>query len=100
MPPRGHVMSEQRRPSEVEYRLSGIPPLVGPCTLLVGLDECEDGSVKAYLGARWKGIYLHVEPEGAEDFRRAWGSGGHVWMYPVPPADLLCKDEPKEPADA
>lgn len=86
-------------PSGVEYNLSSLPPFAGEVTMLVGLDECEDGSVKAYLGHRYKGIYLHVEPENAEDFRRAWGTGGHVFMWPIPPADLLCKDEPKESVD-
>lgn len=74
------------------YTLSSLPPLVGDCTMLVGLDEVGDGSVKAYLGARYKGIYLHVCPEDAETFRRAWDTGRHVFMWPIPPADLLLKD--------
>jgi hypothetical protein len=80
--------------AKTAYTLSSVPPLLGPVTLLVGVEEQDDGSVKAYLGARWKGIYLHVHADEAEDFRRAWGSGApHVWLYPVPPADLLHKDE-------
>jgi hypothetical protein len=81
------------------YSLSSVPPLtslfgVEPVTLLVGVEDDPGGGIRAYLGARWKGVYLHVtEPDAVEQFRRAWGSGGHVWMSPVPPPDLLHKAE-------
>lgn len=79
--------------NERTYTLSSIPPFAGDCTLLVGVEEQEDGSVKAYLGARHKGVYLHVHADEAEGFRRAWRSAsGHIWLYPVPPRDLLRVD--------
>jgi hypothetical protein len=62
-------------------------------TLLVGVEEQPDGKWRAYLGARWKGLYLLLDAEEAEPFRRAWGTGQHVWMAPVPPAELLHREE-------
>lgn len=83
----------------VQYTLSTVPPLgslvgVDPVTLLVGLDENgPDGALKVYLGARYKRVYLLIAGEAEkEQFRRAWGSGGHVWMWPVPHGDLLHVD--------
>lgn len=79
---------------EQAYTLSSLPPLAsGMTTLVVGLEEAEGGGVKVYLGARWKRLYVLVGPEHAEDFRRAWGLQGHLWVYPVPPAELIRKDE-------
>lgn len=81
-----------------DYTLSSLPPLgsmlgVEPVTMLVGLEDGPDGALKVYLGARWKRTYLLVtEPEAQEQFRRAWGGGGHIWMWPVPPPEELHKD--------
>lgn len=83
----------------VEYQLSTMPPLgaifgTEPATLLVGLDEDgPDGALKVYLGARYKRVYILVSDEAEkETFRRAWGTGGHVWMTPIPADDLLHVD--------
>jgi len=84
-----------------DYHLSGVPPLgafagVEPVTLLVGLEDAPDGVLKVYLGARWKGLHLRVtDPEEQDTFRRAWGSGGHVWMWPIPPAETIHSDGPE-----
>lgn len=68
-----------------------------PVTLLVGVEEQPDGKVRAYLGARYEGRYLLLDAEEAEPFRRAWATGQHVWMAPVPPAELLHSDREEEP---
>lgn len=86
-------MAETNAAASVAYTLTSFPPLVAS-TLLVGVDE-EDGGVRAYMGARWKRVHLHVPDPEAENFRRAWRSGGHVWLYPVPTPDWLCVD-PKD----
>jgi hypothetical protein len=80
--------------SAVEFTLSGSPAFAfgREVTLLVGVEEEPDGAVRAYLGRRSQGVYLLVEPEGADAFRRAWASGGHVWLAPVPPPELLRRD--------
>jgi hypothetical protein len=77
------------------YNLSSLPPAgsffgAEPVTLLVGLGDAPDGALKVYLGARWKGLHLLVtDPQEQETFRRAWGTGGHVWMWPLPPAEAI-----------
>lgn len=80
---------------EVAYELNSSPvfALTRSVTLLVGVEDQPDGKVRAYLGARWKRIYLLLDPEEAEPFRRAWGTGQHVWMAPIPPAELLHREE-------
>jgi len=82
---------------QTEYTLLSGPSAVfypEPVTMLVGLEDEPDGSLRVYLGARYKGIYLRV-PAGEEsqrEFRRAWNSGGHVFMAPVPSADVLHRE--------
>lgn len=78
----------------IDYELNSSPvfAFAGPVTLLVGVEEQPDGRVRAYLGARWKGLYLLLDPAEAEPFRQAWATGQHVWMRPIPPADLLHRD--------
>jgi hypothetical protein len=86
--------------TEVVYTLSSLPPIgsflgVEPVTLLVGLEDEPDGTLRVYLGHRAKGIYMQViTPQAQEHFRRAWGGGfGYVWMWPLPPADALFRDD-------
>jgi hypothetical protein len=79
----------------IDYELNSSPVFApwGPVTLLVGVEEQLDGRVRAYLGARWKRLYLLLDAAEAEPFRRAWATGQHIWMRPVPPAELLHHDE-------
>ncbi len=84
-----------------EYSLSSMPPLTAifgasPATLLVGLEDDTDGTLKVYLGARYKRTFVRVtEPTEQDAFRRAWGSGSaHIWLSPIPPAELLEQDPP------
>jgi hypothetical protein len=83
----------------VTYHLSTMPPTgsfigVQDVTLLTGVEDDPDGGLRVYLGARHRKLYMLVEDEDAkETFRRAWGGGPHVWMWPVPPADAIFKDE-------
>lgn len=87
-------LADMAEPDSVEYELSSSPvfALCRPVTLLVGLEEQSDGKVRAYLGARWRGIYLLLDDEEAQPFRAAWGSGQHVWMSPVPPPEMLHRE--------
>ncbi len=96
---RGHPHVCRLGAEVTAYNLSNIPPLVSMCgvesvTLLVGLDEDgPDGALKVYLGARYKRVHLLVTDEAEkENFRRAWGTGRHVWMWPVPSQDDLYVD--------
>lgn len=81
--------------AQATYNLSSLPPVgafigVEPVTLLVGLEDESDGALRVYLGARWKGLYIRVtEPEAQDQFRRAWGAGRHVWMWPLPDASEI-----------
>lgn len=80
--------------------MSGLLGLVlGRNTLLVGVEEREDGALKCYLGARWKGIYCIVDdPEDKAEVRRLWGMGQHV-TFPIPDADELFTDADDEAAE-
>ncbi len=82
----------------VTFTLSSVPPLgallgVQPATLLVGVEDDPAGGLRAFLGARWKGVYVLIDdPEAQEAFRRAWGSSGHVWLWPIPPREMLLQE--------
>lgn len=78
------------------YNLSSIPPLVGPVTLIVGIEDDPAGYVKVYLGARYKNLHLRLSEEEAKPFKRGYGYG-HLWMWPLPPAEAICQDEPVQP---
>jgi len=69
--------------------------LSGDTTFMVGVEDHDDppGSLRVYVGHRYKNIYCIVDDEDAKrDVLRAWGHGGHVLM-PLPPADrLYCAD--------
>jgi hypothetical protein len=67
--------------------------LTGNACLIVGVEDDPDGSLRVYLGARWKGIHVHVDDETARaEIRRAWGDplSAHVFTA-RPPADALCQ---------
>lgn len=87
---------------EQTYELSSSPifALGRKVTLLVGVEDQPDGKVRAYLGARWKGIYVLVDAEEAAPFRQAWASGQHIWMAPIPPSELLHRDDDRGAAEA
>jgi len=59
--------------------------LSGTHTLLVGVEDQDDGGLRMYLGHRSKGLYVIVDdPEGQRRIREAWaGGGGHITV-PVP----------------
>jgi hypothetical protein len=65
-------------------------------TLLVGLEDQPDGTVRAYLGHRRRGVYVVLSDAAVASFRAAWASGGHVWLSPVPPQGYLHRDDPDE----
>lgn len=75
------------------YTLSSFPTFAQPVTLLVGVANADDGTLRVYLGARYRGRHLIVtDPADQEAFRRVWATGGHVWLWPIPPADLIHTD--------
>lgn len=79
----------------VEYTLTTSPvdALFREVTLLVGVEEPEGEPMRVFLGARYKGIYVEVSDETEKEFfRRGWGAGGHCWMYPIPPREMLCQE--------
>lgn len=86
----------------LNYTLSTSPVFAlcrdGEVTLLVGLEDQPDGLVRAYLGHRARGVYLLLSADEVEPFRQAWGSGQHVWMHPIPPRELLHRDDALEAA--
>ena len=68
--------------------------MFGRNTMMVGLEEMDDGALKVYVGARWKNIYMILDDEAEKDkARRAWSYGGHVFM-PVPAPEQLFYDAP------
>jgi hypothetical protein len=95
--------SAQKQGGQTTYTLSSMPPLgsfmgTEPVTMITGYEPQDDGTVKVYLGARHKGLYLLVtDPEEQEFFERGWNSimnGHHCWMWPLPPADAIHCDVP------
>lgn len=82
-------------PDPIAYELNTSPAFAfaGEVTLLVGIEEQPDGFVRAYLGHRARGLYLLLAETEAEPFRRAWATGQHVWMRPVPPVELLHRED-------
>lgn len=82
------------------YTLSSLPSLgalvgVERSALLTGVEDDPTGALRAYLGPRWKWLYILIEDEDTKEaFRRAWGGGalGHVWLNPVPPPEAIHHD--------
>jgi hypothetical protein len=63
--------------------------IAGTHTLLVGVEDQEDGALRLYLGARYRGLYVVVDdPDAQAQARAAWATGGHVTI-PVPPVDCI-----------
>lgn len=79
------------------YTLSSMPTFGEAVTMIVGYEPQDDGAVRVYLGARHRGLYLLVtDPEEQDFYRRGWesiGFGHHCWMWPLPPADLIHREE-------
>lgn len=75
------------------FTLSNVPSFAEQVTLLVGLEESLDG-LHVYLGSRAKGLYLVVTDEQEKErFRKAWATGGHVWMWPLPAESAIHSDK-------
>jgi hypothetical protein len=69
---------------------------MGATTLVVGVEDDPDGSLRMYVGHRFKGIYAIVDdPAEKEKLRSAWGSGGHLFtaipetLFQDPPAPAI-----------
>jgi len=74
---------------------------LGDSRLIVGIEDDTDGSLRVYVGARWKNIHTHVEDEGTKrEVRNAWG-GAHGHVVADIPADALCDcPPPASPTEA
>jgi hypothetical protein len=71
--------------------------LMGRTTLLVGLDDAKDGTLKAYVGARYLGKYIEItDPLDRKTFRDAWASGCKV-LLPLPNPKAVREDPQVSP---
>lgn len=69
--------------------------LTGKSALVTGVENDQDGGLRMYVGARYKGIYAIIEDEDAkEKLRREWGASlmGHL-VVEIPPRDCLFTTE-------
>lgn len=85
---------EQPTTAAFEFNLSTSPvdAMFRPVTMVVGVEDDPDGGLRVYLGARYKNIYLLVDEAAKDSVRRGWGAGGHLWLWPIPPADILHRE--------
>lgn len=73
---------------------SPIPALFGDASYLVGAERQEDGALRVYVSARYRGIYFVLDGEAADRVEAAWnGSSEHLFILPVPPLELLHREE-------
>lgn len=78
-----------------EITSSPIAAFLG-ATEVVGAERADDGDLKVYVSARWRGIYVLVPAgERADAIEQAWRGSmcGHLYMRPVPPDDMLHRDD-------
>lgn len=67
--------------------------LAGTHTLVVGVEDQDDGGLRLYLDARYRGVYVVVDDPAAQaQARAAWATGGHVTI-PVPPAECIQREQ-------
>jgi hypothetical protein len=74
--------------------MSGVTITSNPCAalgdaaLLVGVEREENGDLRLYVGARYRGVYALVEAgETADAIVDAWnGTAQHLWLHPAPKA--------------
>lgn len=72
-------------------QVSGL--LTGRETLLVGIEEQDDGGLRLYLGHRSSGLYAVVyDRDVQDDARRLWGLGCPVTV-PMPGPDQIFREE-------
>lgn len=74
--------------------VSGVHGLIaGTHTLLVGIEDQDDGGLRLYLNSRSLGLYaLTYDPEAQEEIRQAWGRKTHHITLPVPPPDAIYEE--------
>ncbi len=62
--------------------------LTGKSVLVTGVAEYPDGRVRAYLGPRYRGIYVNVDEDDGARVLGEWNQGGHLFTD-KPPTDAL-----------
>ena len=63
--------------------------LSGGTTELVGVEDDPSGALRAYIGARYRGLYVLIDDaEGQQVVRDAWASRCKVLM-PLPASDQI-----------
>lgn len=73
--------------------MSAVGLIAGTHTLLVGVEDQEDGGLRLYLKHRSLGMYVVVDDDETKDaVRRAWASGGHITV-PTPSPDCVYLDD-------
>ncbi len=77
--------------------------VMGSGTLITGLADQPDGTLKVYVGARYRRNYVVVSDSTAQDkVRRAWGdglSGAHMFTT-LPPDTAIFTDPPGDDGEA
>lgn len=78
--------------------ISPVDLLFGGYTEIVGIEECDD-YLKAYVSARYKGIFFVVESaEDIAEVKRQWSNtGDRVFIETSKIEGKLFKDEKEEP---
>lgn len=57
--------------------------------MVTGLEDQPDGSLKVYVGARYRGLYFVTDDaETQKALRVGWAHGGHLLIL-TPPADVI-----------
>jgi hypothetical protein len=79
------------RMSKFEVTSSPVAAMTGDAALVVGVERDDEGDLKVYLGARYRGVYVPIAAgDDADRIERAWASvSAHLWLTPVP-SELCC----------
>jgi hypothetical protein len=65
--------------------------------LVVGLRRLEDGDLKVYVGAVWRGWYVVLPPgPDADAVEAAWADPTCHVLIPAPPPDAIHTEEPSD----
>lgn len=59
-------------------------------------EDKQDGllMLRVYVGPRYRRLYVLIEDAAAADeVRRAWGRGGHVWLDEAPPPSVIWHED-------
>ncbi len=75
--------------------------LDGNASIVVGCEREADGTLRLYLYARHRGLFVRVPTGGAADkAEHLWNATttAHIYLRPAPPADAIFSDTTEGPA--